>query len=137
MNSKLSGLKIALKQNLDLIHDFQEIIALEEKSVTEEHTEPIDVEYFKKFNTIQCTALETCMKLLEKHESKLQEMEKSKQTEIRANNSAAKPKETATPTRTKPKKQEAPKPKNKDIDIAVDLFAAFDEDEGKNNEENI
>lgn len=135
MKSKLSILKMALKQNLDLIHDFQEIITLEEKSVAEDNTEPIDIEYFKKFNTIQCAALETCMELLEKHEPKLQEMEKAKQAENSANKSIAKPKVTSSPTRTKPEKQESSKPIKKDIDIAMDLFAAFDEDEGKNNEE--
>lgn len=122
MKSNLTSLRYSIKQNLELIRDFQELIELEEKSVTEENTEPVDITYFKKFNTIQLAALETCQQLLDKHEAALKE-EETRQAEARKQATAQSAKERRATTGAVEKTANV---KKREIAEAIDLFADFE-----------
>lgn len=128
MSLNLNSLKQGVKQNLELIGQFEELIALEEKCVAE-GSEPIDMTFFKKFNTIQHTALDTCMKLIEKHEAVIKQEQEVKDKEAKAKKEAEN-KEAAAKKAAEAKEKAEEDKRKKEAEAGVqDLFSAFDEEE--------
>lgn len=126
MSLNLNTLKQGVKQNLELIGQFEELIALEEKS-TAEGSEPIDMTFFKKFNTIQHAALDTCMKLIEKHEAVIKQEAKDKEAKAKRE---AENKEAAAKKAAEAKEKAEEDKRKKEAEAGVqDLFSAFDEEE--------